>query len=95
MLEGRLAAQAQEFTKIRPSLLCFEQSVAFSNPVNKVQNQFNNRSGNKIEYTTERLAQMFDAGYRIDVDAYSGFVPNSCHQEVELQFVKIGSSFTK
>jgi len=73
-----------------PSLLCFENSVAFCNPINIIQEQVINRSGVNYEYSTDRLAQLFADGYRIDIGAYTGFIPNSCHQEVELVFEKTG-----
>ncbi len=88
LFEGRMANRARDFTASKPYLLCYEQSVAFCNPINIVQKQSDNRSGKRQDYTPETLARMFDAGYRIDVKAYSGFTPNSCHQEVELIFEK-------
>ncbi len=67
-------------------LLCYEQSVAFCNPVNKVQTVFATQAGAAPEYAADHLAELFDQGYRIRVDAYAGFEPNACHQEVELLF---------
>lgn len=85
-LEGQMAAHAQQYQKKAPHLLFYEQSVAFCNPINKVQTVYTNRAGENLEYSSEHLAQMFAAGYRINVEAYSGFVPNACHQEVKLIF---------
>ncbi len=45
-----------------------------------------NRRGDKSEYSIEALAGLFADGYRIDVKAFSGFVPTAVHQEVELAF---------
>ena len=86
ILEGRMAARAKEYASKLPSLLCYEQSAAFCNPVNKVQNVFNNRSGLNSEYSNDRLAQLFESGFRININAYEGFIPNSVHQETELLF---------
>jgi hypothetical protein len=86
-LEGDMAARSRWFAKRFPKLLCFDTSVAFCNPVNKVQTvSAGNRAGLVNSYTVEELAEQFDRGKRIDVKAYSGFVSNSCHQEVELIF---------
>ncbi len=89
-LEGAMAANAQLYRKARNSLLCFDQSVTFCAPVNMVQTVWENRAGGNLAYSAEQLAQMFEQGLRIDVERYSGFVPNSCHQEVELYFDHCG-----
>ncbi len=83
-LEGLMAANAQLYASRRPALLCFEQSVAFCNPVNIVQTTCRNRAGNHPQHTAQHLAGLFDQGASIDVGRYAGFVPVSCHQEVEL-----------
>ena len=88
-LEGQLAKRARVFRKSRPHLLCCEQSATFCNPVNKVQTVNKNRARPTPEYSSERLSQLFDAGFRIKVEAYTGFVPNACHQEIELTFEKL------
>ncbi len=88
MLEGRMAKRASSFRKTRPQLLCYEQSVAFCNPINTVQSLKPTRAGARPEYSHERLAQMFEEGYRIHVEACMGFVPRACHQEVELHVEK-------
>jgi glycosyltransferase involved in cell wall biosynthesis len=83
-LESAMAANSHLYRQVRNSLLCFEQSVAFCTPLNIVQTVWNNRVGRNDNYSVERLAQVFEQGGRIDVERYSGFVPKSCHQEVEL-----------
>ena len=67
---------------------CFVHSVAFTNPINLVQTAWKNWADNKIEYSSEALAQKFSEGYRIDVDAYSNMVPVTSHQVVDLVFQK-------
>jgi GT2 family glycosyltransferase/cytochrome c-type biogenesis protein CcmH/NrfG len=69
-------------------LLCFENSVAFCNPLNMVQTMWINRAGNKNIYTPEKLSQMFAEGLRIDTEVLSGFTPHSCHQEIEFRFIR-------
>jgi len=74
------------FSARRKELLCFEQSVAFCNPVNTVQKMWKNRSGTDSGHSLETLAEMFDKGLRINVEKFDGFVPNACHQEVQMSF---------
>ncbi len=84
-LEGMLASNVNIFSQTKSQLLCYKHSVAFTNPVNIVQTVTTNRKGDNEEYSAEKLAQAFEAGFEIDVENYSGFVPNSCHQEVRLK----------
>jgi len=93
-LESHMADRASTFQGKYPYLLCFEQSVTFSNPVNRVQDVYvTNRAGTVPEYESEHLAEMFATGYRIRVDAYAGFVPSACEQELKLVFEKRGVIF--
>jgi len=87
-LELQLEMNKSAYASAKPALLCFDQSVAFCNPVNMVQTMWANKSGKNIDYTPEKLSALFAQGYRIDVDRFSGFVPNSCHQEVAFEFTK-------
>lgn len=84
-LEAVLARRARGLSVLLPELMCFEQSVAFSNPINMVQTAWKNRCGARAEYSPEALLDLWWQGKRIDVGAYDGFVPNGCHQEVELK----------
>jgi tetratricopeptide (TPR) repeat protein/cellulose synthase/poly-beta-1,6-N-acetylglucosamine synthase-like glycosyltransferase/serine acetyltransferase len=90
-LELALDANKHLFRTTKNYLLCFDLSVAFCNPINMVQNMWKNRAGQNLQYSAESLALMFDDGYRIDSKSYSGFTPGSCHQEVELHFVRPGN----
>lgn len=84
-LESALSQGARRLTNEAPYLLCFEQSVAFSAPVNRVQEVYKNRAGEKPQWSTESLADKFDRGLRLDVAALDHFVPTACHQEVEFR----------
>jgi hypothetical protein len=94
-LEGVLAAQTKKALSslseqqvnlyVKSYLLCYWNSVAFTNPVNMVQTVTANRSGKSGRYSVSKLAEMYEDGFRIDVGQYRGFVPSSCHQEVELK----------
>ena len=86
VLEDMMAANAQLYAQTKGCLLCYENSVAFCNPINKVQSVWNNRSCTDDRYSAEKLAEMFEEGVRIDVEKFSGFVPSSCHQEVQVYF---------
>ncbi len=71
-------------------LLCMKNSIVFNNPVNIVQSFcVSNRFGESVCYSTAELGELYDKGYRVDVEKLSGFVPNACHQEVALEFVQI------
>ena len=82
-LSGRTA-----FGKQYPFLSCYQNSVAFCNPVNKTQTYNNNRSGNESEYLSENLLLKFQKGERINIDKFQGFIPISPHQEVDFEFIK-------
>lgn len=75
----------------QPWLLCFEQSVAFCNPVNVVQDVYPNRSGTNTAYSSDTLRRRFANGERVRVEAYDGYVPGGCHEEVELVFTELPS----
>jgi hypothetical protein len=83
-MEGSMAKQASKFKMKKPYLLCYSQSVAFCNPLNRVQNVALNRAGSTSKNSAENLAQLFDEGYRIKIEAYNEHMPNACHQEVDL-----------
>ena len=68
------------------NLLSYSYSKAFSNPVNLVQMENNNKFGNKINYNLTELADLFDRGVRIDVDKFQGILSNACHQEMAYYF---------
>lgn len=89
LLEGRMSAHWRDFAGRFPSLLCFEQSVTFCNPVNKVQNVYDNRSGSQADYSSDNLARRFEQGERIDVQAFNGLIPEACHQEVQFTWKKV------
>ncbi len=85
-LEAEMASRASCFKDVLPCLLCPIESIAFCNPINKVQNTAaDNRAGESPELSADSLLCHFLRGERIDVFAFDGFTPNSCHQEVELK----------
>jgi glycosyltransferase involved in cell wall biosynthesis len=72
-----------------PYLLCFPSSVAFSLPLNRVQQEMENACGRRIGYPADALADSFLSDLRVDLTAFSGFTPMSCHQETELPLVRL------
>jgi hypothetical protein len=87
-LEGKMYLHVKDFADKKEFLLCFNQTVAFSNPVNRVQNLNTNRAGVDISHTSQDLAAMFEDGYRIRIDVLDNFIPTGCHQEVAFTFEK-------
>jgi hypothetical protein len=85
-LEQRLAASRLVFSLCHPDLLCFERSVAFCAPLNKVQTVLPNRSGDSNGYSSDGLHFLFEQGLRIDVKTLTGFEPHAAHQEIDLPF---------
>ena len=88
-LEIQLNNNKSIFYHQKKFLLCNKYSYTFCNPVNRVQTIINNRVGEVFDYSPDELSKMFTQGYRISVEEYSSFIPNACHQEVELKFIKM------
>lgn len=65
-------------------LLFSNLSLAFSNPLNRVQNENNNRCSTSKFYSADNLLDLFMKGYRICTPMFHNFVPEGCHQEVAL-----------
>ncbi|MEW6600678.1 MAG: glycosyltransferase [Nitrospirota bacterium] len=91
-LEARMAENTRIYSRLRPNLLCCETSVTFCAPVNKVQTVCDNRAGEEQCNSADALAERFNDGDRINVSSYDGFVPEGCHQEVPLHFMKVTES---
>jgi hypothetical protein len=85
-LETQFSQQAYRFRNLMPYLLCYDSSVTFCNPINKVQKKYQNRAGENAGYSVEELARKYEMGERVNVNKYDGFVPTGCHQEVEMFF---------
>lgn len=89
-LESEMAVRSGWFARRYPKLLWFDSSVAFCNPINKIQTVLaDNRAAVLHYYTIDDLSRKFEMGERINVEFYAGFAPNACHQEVELKFSSI------
>jgi len=86
-MESALAQNAFCFFPTRPVILCYETSVAFCDPLNKVQDFNNNRHSSNIEYSADLLLTKFENGGTIIEDKFNGFISNGCHQEVDIKIV--------
>jgi GT2 family glycosyltransferase len=87
-LEAFLDWSKDQFKDTRPLLLFDGNSRAFANPLNKVQTIFTgNKSGRDSRYSIERLAALFDKGYRIDIGKFDDYVPKGVHEEVDLSYL--------
>lgn len=71
----------------RPKMICFEESIIMNLPINKVQNFNQNVHGN---ISAKFLNDKFLENYIIDLEPFDGFKNMSCHQEVEIKFIKDG-----
>ena len=69
-------------------LLCYENSVAFSNPINRVQKTNNNKFALEYSYDVELLLEMFLDEFRIETTVFEDFMPHGCHEETEFLFIK-------
>jgi len=95
-LESELNKNRNIFSSDKRNLLCFHYSVAFCNPVNKVQNVYaGNRVGADENYTVGKLAELYRQGVTIDVNKFSGFINNGAHQETQLCFKNIAAGPVK
>ena len=67
--------------------LCYETSVAFCNPINRVQTENTiNRVGINTDYSIESLLEKYERGYRINTEKFDGFISNGAHQEIKFEF---------
>jgi len=65
--------------------LMYDKSVAFSNPINKVQLDHPNKSG---DISADVLLQYFMAGYRIDDKPFSHYKNSGAHELVDIEVKK-------
>ena len=93
-LEGNLVGRMKKLIRILPlnKIACFPKSVAFSAPINRVQNEIKNKASTNARYTSEYLSKLFSAGYRVDLNMFKNFIPVSCHQEVDIAFTPLNGA---
>jgi len=85
VLESILDYFKNDFKENKNLLACYYKSVAFANPINKVQKSaYLNRSGVNYKYSPENLLTMYEDGVRINPDKFQGLVTNAAHMEIDL-----------
>lgn len=85
-LESCLAYFAWQVLRLQGNTLLsmFDTSVAFSTPMNKVQNVAKlNRCSTNDKYDPECLADKYDTGFRIDIEKLKDFESETVHQEID------------
>lgn len=84
MLEHRLWERRAAFADHRPRLLLHRRARAFAIPANRVQHVAPNPTSGRIRHSPHRLLRAYRRGWRLDVAAYDGFSPPTCHFEIDL-----------
>jgi len=73
--------------KTRPLMTCYAESVVVNVPVNRVQNEYKNRAGDKCGMSAEELNASFLEGKRVNLAPIYALTQNrSCHHEMPLQY---------
>lgn len=88
-LEWNMFTQLGKYKETHPLLMYHYSSLAFSNPINRVQTVNQNRVGKKEKYQAEKLLDMFEKGFRINYSKIKNHMPIACHEEVDLEFIKV------
>ena len=65
--------------------LCFNESKILNLPINRVQNEVNNISGN---ISVDFLLDKWNQGYCLDTSILKGHVPLSVHEDHPVKFIK-------
>lgn len=81
-LEWALYKSLKYYKNSMPYIYCYRTSISFCSPLNKVQFTNNNRNSELDHYSAYNLLSRFENRERIDFNKFSGFISNSCHQEV-------------
>lgn len=84
-LEDVLYANLWQFVCFKYRMACYNQSVAFANPINQttITNK-SNRTGNDEDYSIEKLLELYERDGRISSSRFYGLITHSAHQLEEL-----------
>lgn len=85
-LEWNMSRCVGMFQQMKPRLLCYEKSICFCNPINKV-NPSNNRSSTNIDFSPDELLTKMEKCGMIDYTPFRGLISNACHQEVDINII--------
>jgi glycosyltransferase involved in cell wall biosynthesis/thioredoxin-like negative regulator of GroEL len=86
-LEAKLAEMANLFKTSHPTLICNNLSITFCAPINKVQTDFGNRTGNQSNLSADNLSVQFGNHQRFDLTKIDSFIPNACHEEIHVPLI--------
>lgn len=87
-VETRINSSKGSFKGGHPFLLCYSVSIAFANQINVVQTVCNGKHLDKPECNAYKLSELFNDGWRINIDQFDGFTSDSTHQQIEPSFVR-------
>ena len=76
------------YFELPPLMACFNESVLVNSPNNRVQDDFENYSGNEFAFSQEDLTSKYLKGYIIDLDKIDFSNIKCPHQELKLSMVK-------
>ena len=76
------------YFELPPLMTCFNESVLVNSPNNRVQDDFENYSGNEFAFSQEDLNNKYLEGHIIDFDKIDFSNIKCPHQELELSIVK-------
>jgi hypothetical protein len=88
VLEWLMDRNKNIFLEKFPLMACYQDSVAFADPINKVNDDNQNRSGHNQKYATNILLYRYGEGIRIDPNQFNSFIPNACHCEVAFKEIE-------
>jgi hypothetical protein len=84
-LEDALYANLWQFVCFKFRMACYNQSVAFANPLNQsTATNKTNRTGNDEDFSTGKLLELYEKGGRIESGMFYGLRTNAAHQLVKL-----------
>lgn len=84
-LENLMWRCAGSFSYFEPMMMCYRESKAFANPLNRIQTvALDNRYNGNDKYLAENMLKKYLDGYRVDYNKFFGIIPNACHMEVEI-----------
>lgn len=89
-LEDALARRSHQFAGTHPWLITSISSLAFCIPCNRVQSEYLNRAGTASDLSSDALAREYANGSRVRVEALANYIPQSCHEEVDLPLAGTG-----
>ncbi len=65
--------------------LCYDDSIVLNTPLNKVQDEVNNKSGS---LSSEYLLHQWNKGLKICIDSFKNISTSSTHEEIDIIFIK-------